>query len=359
MARKKVSEESSKVDISTTDVVLAIIEKQYGRNIMVPAEKLIEYEPKVISWSPQLDIGLGGGIPEGSWGLISGPPKFGKTTALMTLAASCQRPENGGRNCYYCKVEGRLSKKNFEIKGLNVGSSKPGYGQLFVFESTEDKILTAEDFLGIVETAVMNDPGCLVIIDSYSSLCPESVMANDFTSQSRSTTPKLLKNFCDKMGQIVPIKKAIIVGVMKEMANTSGWGSPVFSQGGNAIKFQEDWRIEVKDRKYIHPGDDKSKKAIGQQVTWNIANSALGAPGMKVISYVKYGVGIDKLRENKDIAIELELIDKSGSWFYVLPEKYGEDHKIQGDENLVNYLEENEELMEEVEKEIRSVMYGE
>jgi recombination protein RecA len=356
MARPKKADKveevvENKIKKSCFDLVRAQVEKSFGKNILKSGDAVLDEKTIIIPLSPALDIGLGGGIPEGTWGIFTGPPKLGKTTTMLSFAANAQKPEFGGRNVYYFKVEGRLSKKNLEIAGLDMS-------KLQIIESTEEKILTAEDILQIAEIAIMTDPGCVIIIDSYSSLCTNSEMSNEIKSNSRSDAPKLLYNFTRKMGQVVPLKKCIVIGVMKIIANTSGYGASEMEQGGGALKFQEDWKIRCIRKELCHLNDDKTQTATGQIVTWRILNSVLGAPGAEVTSHIKYGIGVDSVREICDIAIDMNIIVKGGSWFNILPEENEDKLKFQGMADLMEYIESNPDVFEQINTRVRNMLYA-
>lgn len=322
------------------------IEKIFGKQIISGGDLIQSETRMVIPVGPALDIGLSGGIPEGIWGIVSGPPKYGKTTTLMSFAANCQKPQYGNRNVYYLSIEGRFEARNLEIDGLI-----PYAPRFNLIRSRKDKILTAEDFLNIAEIALRGDPGCLVIIDSYSSLLTSSETEKGEVSGSiRSDAPKLLSNFSKRMGQIVPLNKCIVMGVTKRMANTSGFGSPFAEVGGNAVQFQEGVKISLKKRDYL---TDSKGKAVGQKVLWKIDNSALGPPNSEVESIIKYGKGIYKAAEIATIAVGLKLIEKSGSWYEL--EGYP---KVQGENGLFGLIEANPELEQRLYDEILSIMNG-
>jgi RecA/RadA recombinase len=320
------------------------IEKIYGKKVISGGDLLLTEKRMVIPFGPALDIGLSGGVPEGIWGIVCGPPKYGKTTSLLSFAANCQKPEYGNRNVYYLSVEGRLEDRNLQIDGLI--TTAPRFN---LIRSTKDHILTAEEFLAIAELALRGDPGCLVIIDSYASLLTNAESQKESAAGNiRSDAPKLLSNFCKRMSQIVPLNKCIVMGVTKRMANTSGFGNPFSEVGGNAVQYQESLKIVLKKRDIFV---NSKGKVVGQKVLWKIENSALGPPNSEVESIIKYGKGIYKAAEIGVLAEQLKLTEKNGSWYEI--EGYG---KVQGEAGYFSLIEENPELEAALYKQILELM---
>ena len=162
MSKVKKKKVSNKFD---TDVVSNSVVSKYGDVVSTGTDVLETINSlEVIGVSPALDIALGGGLREGSVVVMTGDPKSGKTTTALHFAAKCQAK---GKRVIYLNTEGRLSKQNFDgIKGLDPEG-------ILIVQSTDDKILSAEDFLNIVEYYINNDPGCLIITDSLSNMVPQ------------------------------------------------------------------------------------------------------------------------------------------------------------------------------------------
>jgi len=153
------------------DVVSSTIVSTYGDVVRSGSEVLNNLNSlEVIGVSPALDIALGGGFREGSCIVMTGDPKSGKTTTALHFAVKCQ---NVGKKVIYVNTEGRLAVQNFEgIKGLDTD-------KILVIESTDDRVLSAENFLNIIEYYVNNDPACLIIIDSTSSMVPKDELTGE------------------------------------------------------------------------------------------------------------------------------------------------------------------------------------
>jgi RecA/RadA recombinase len=280
------------------------IEKDLGKGIFVSGSDIIERPRMIIPVSPAIDPILGGGIPEGSWVILTGKAKCGKSVLALSFARNCQKPQFGSRNVYYLNVEGRLKKRDLEgIKGINIK-------QLRIIESTEDKILTSQDYLTIAEKILMTDNKCLLILDSISALCDEREMSGGIGTQTRGGGARLVAQFTSQMGNVVPVKGSIVICVLHLMANTSGYGSPIAEKGGNAIQYQVDVKLRAEE---VKPWP-KEGSPIGQVVTWKTYCSAIGPPGRSCESYIRYGEGIDELMEMITAGKDVGLIGGSATW---------------------------------------------
>lgn len=284
--------------------------KKYGEIIKsgnLVLEEKSDY--KIISISPALDIGLGGGVREGCWLTLTGDPKSGKTTTAMQIAANCLKE---GRKVIYIDAEGRLKDLNFQVAGLD-----PSDMQII---APVDKPLPAEVLL---ETAykLMCDPeyhGAVLIIDSISSLISEKELDGDF-SPRRAGLPKILSIFTKKIGQLLPSQRGLIIAITHFISNTAGHGKSKHSDGGIKIQYQADTRLEIgwggDGIPAVKPVVDENGKQIGQKINWKVLCSSMGPPGGNIQSYIRYGHGIDKTQEVIELALDLGLIEQRGAWF--------------------------------------------
>lgn len=322
--------------------------KKYG-NIFANAQDIIDKPKTIIPLSPKLDIGLSGGVPEGSWFLISGKEKAGKSSAALHFCATAQRPEYGGRKCYYLDAEGRLGGKILGgIQGLDLKSENG----LEIIKSTKGNILSAEMFLTIAENLIKSESEIVIVIDSASAMCTQSEMDSDeISGNTRNGGPKLLANFTRKLANVVPVQNTIVIIIQHMIANTSGYGPAFMEDGGNKIKYQADIKLRART---FSKWEDTSKKQIGQIVTWDVVYSALGAPGATVEGYIRYGKGIDTTWELIDIAVDLDLIEKGGSWFTL--SFLDEPLKVQGQNSVWQHLEDNTEHKQLLNKKVKELL---
>jgi recombination protein RecA len=324
-----------------------ILKKKYG-DIFLSADQITQKEKVVIPVSPKLDIGLNGGVPEGSWFIISGKPKLGKSTLALQFCATAQKEEYGARRCYYLDAEGRLEKKILNgIEGLQ-------QDKLTVVKSSQGNILSSEKFLTIAEQIIKTEPNIILVIDSASAMCSQSEMdSEEIKGTGRNNGPKLLAEFTRRLANVVPVQNNIVIIIQHMIANTSGYGPSFMEDGGNKICYQSD--IKLRGRTFTK-WEDNTKKQIGQIATWDVVHSALGAPGATVEGYIRFGYGIDSIWELIDIATDLDLIEKGGAWFTI---KFtGEEIKLQGQNKVWQYLNDNPELCKKLKEEIRRLCYN-
>lgn len=282
--------------------VLALIQKEYGEGIMIDAENFIQKKKLIIPISPALDGPTGGGIPEGTWTLITGLPKIGKTTLGLHILRNAQKL---GKHVYVINVEGRIKEMNLVSAGIDMKHAT-------IIESTQDKIMTQQDYLNAIELIIRNHPGCVIFIDSYSALCPEKEANEGVGTFTRGGNAALLAQFFRQMANTVPVMNTIVIGVAHLMANTSGMGAAIQEKGGMAMAYQGDVKFRAKNREFW---EDKEKNKIGQKVTWVVEYNALGAPPhQETISYIRYGSGIDEITESLEIGIDLGIIGEKGSY---------------------------------------------
>ena len=293
---------------SITPAFLKDTVKQYGEILKSGTQVMQEKKDyKVISISPALDIGLGGGQLEGSWMTLSGPPKCGKTTTAMQIAANVQKE----RKIIYVDAEGRLKGLNFQIEGLDP--------EKFIIIAPDGPPLPAEVLL---QTAyeLMSHPdyhGAILIIDSISSLIPMRELEGDMESK-RPGLPRILSTFTKKMGQLLPTQRGLVIAITHIISNPSGYGKSSHADGGVKIQYQADTRLEVGSAtgvSAIAPWIETSGERIGQVINWKVVCSSMGSPGGNIKSYIRYGKGIDKIKEVIEISQDVGLIIQAGSWF--------------------------------------------
>lgn len=323
------------------------LQKKYG-NVEISADFILEQEQEIISVSPAIDIGLSGGIPEGSWTILTGAAKCGKSSLALTIAANAQKSD---RKIFYFDIEGRLKKMNLSgIRGLDTSKEK-----FSIIRSNEETVLAAEDFCTIAEEKVKENPRCAIILDSASALASRKELDDEITANTRVLGPKILASFCRKMGMVVPAKKCIIILMVHQIANTSGYGAPWVEDAGTKIQYQMDVKLKCKNRTPNY-WEEKGKK-IGQIIDWEVVSSALGPPGQRIQNYLRYGEGIDKKWEIIAIACDLGLIDKpERSGWYTLTFLGEDGPKINGQHKVKEYFVENPNHYDDLEKQLHQML---
>tara|TARA_Y100001951_G_C11271825_1_gene259279 strand:- start:475 stop:1452 length:978 start_codon:yes stop_codon:yes gene_type:complete len=315
--------------------------KEYGDVIHDPSS-ITDQKLKIIPISPKLDIALGGGVPEGSLFIMTGPEKVGKTLTALTFCANAQQDN---RKIYYGNVEGRLRKRDIEgIKELDSDAEK-----IQIIGSTQGNILSAEKYLGIFDQIIHTQPNTICVIDSFSALASDAELTGDLTDQQVMSVQKVLAKFCRRMAPALPINKVTVVGITHLMANVStfGRGKAKVEKSGTALKYQVDVKLHASHTKPIMQGETQ----IGQTVHWQVVTSSIGPPGQKVESHIKYGRGIWKEMELADLLVDFGIVKKSGAWL-TLPN----EEKMQGKNNLATYLENNPDQYTKFENDIFSMI---
>jgi recombination protein RecA len=328
------------------------VKKAFGDNIILTGNAIVDKDVLTIPVSPSLDIVLNGGIPEGSFVVLTGQPKCGKTTTSLDFAATAQKKEyahgsfKDGRQVYYLNIEGRLKKRDLEgIPGLDLE-------RFNVIGSQQGKILHAEEYLQIAEKIINEIPGSVLIIDSYSALCTEAEITSDMDKMQRADGAKLLAKFCRKVANVIPVNKNVVIGITHLMGNPTGYGAEFKEKSGQAIAYQTDIKLRAKTFKPWTVSAESSQ--IGQEIEWQVICSALGSPGGQITSFIRYGQGIDKQTEIINLASDLGIINKGGAW-YTLSSVEGQP-KFQGTEKVRTYLLENPNIYEELYKTVKTTM---
>lgn len=293
----------------------------------------------VLSVSPALDIALGGGIREGSCVVMSGDPKTGKTTSALHFAGKCQRL---GKKVIYVNTEGRLAIQNFEgIKSLIPED-------IIVVESTDDRVLSAEDFLNIIEYYINNDPECVIVVDSVSSMVPKDELEGLIRTGVRNALPRLLSMFLKRIGGQVTKNKTVALFILHNIANTGGsrWAPAKMTDGGNMIQYQAGTNIAITHRgRWQIPKD--TGPHIGQIANWKILTSnAGGTPNSTAEGWIRYGVGIDETQEIVQIACEFRLIKSAGAWYTISCALEHKDHPVISKILKASHVSESDEDVE-------------
>lgn len=356
MSKKKVA--SGKF---SDDVISSSIVSKYGDVVRSGKEVLDNINNlEVISVSPSLDIALGGGLREGSVVVMTGDPKSGKTTTSLHFAAKCQAK---GKRVIYIDTEGRMSEQNFTgIPGLDPDN-------IIVIQSTDDRILSAEDFLNIVEYYINNDPGCLIITDSLSNMVPACELEGEVRTGVRNALPRLLSMFFKRISGTLMKNKVLLLCVTHNIANTGGspYAPSKMADCGNMLQYQAGTNMVITHRgKWQVPKD--SGPHVGQIANWLIKTSnAGGRPNSTAESWIRYGAGIDEVQEIVQIACEFRLIKTAGAWYTIQcavdepehsivskilqdnnvgdkPEDIERFFKFQGSNNVLEFLNSNKDV---------------
>lgn len=351
MAKKKTTEtkETTKktLDPNTIDKEL---KKEFGDSIFMSGSTIVENKLQIIPVSPKIDYMLGGGIQEGSFCIVTGPPKVGKTSMCLDFAGTAQQPQYAPtrfpdilRHVYFLDIEGRLLGR--DLSGIPL-LNQANFTRI---GNTPEKLLTAEDYLSILEKLVYTKPGAIFIIDSISQLCTQAYKDKDIGEKSRNNIHVMLSELTKRIAGITKINQSIIFAVTHRHANTGGGQKKWAESGGTKIQYT----VDVKLKATYCTGIMQNDEQIGQTVFWECDCSPIGPPGRKAESRFIYNIGIDKFGETIELAKDLGIImvAKGGGW-HTLPE----DIKIQGIEKVFIYLEENPDAYAEIQTQIGTML---
>lgn len=324
-----------------------------------PASSILEEDKKIISVSPSFDLATGG-VPEGCFIALTGKEKIGKTTLALWIAAKAQMDRNAnqdlcpeGRHVFYSQVEHRLKER--DLKGLE-GILNMSDDRFTLIQSSPGKILTSEDHCHRIERAVHEVPGCVVVVDSFSMLSSEAEQAANIGYQDRGKSNTIIAQLMRKIAAPLAINKCIVIGITHGMANTSGYGAAFIEKSASSLKYAEDIKLAGKGVKAWRLGEDEKAPQIGQETEWLVQFAAINAPGARVTTKFRFGIGIDETSELIDIAEEFALIEKAGAkgaW-YTLPfiDKAAEPKKYNGKEQIRKYLEEDPSRVIDLRKQV-------
>ncbi len=342
-----------KADVVVDDAAVAEAPKKKKTDDLIVSGRAWMSKPKqTIRVSPSVDIALRGGVPEGSVCIFTGPPKCGKTTTALKLAAKAQSSEyaiNGKkRHVYVYNVEHRLKPRDLEAAGIDLDHAD-------IIESQTGNILSGEDYLDIAVTKIKENPYSIHIVDSFSMLCTPEEMSGGMGKMQRADGAKLLKKFFRIAAPIIPVNNCILIGITHIMGNPSGMGGDG-EGGGYGAKYGADVKLRCSHVQRWTVGADEDSEQIGQKVFWRVESSSLGPTGVKFMSYLRYGESLDEYIELIEMCSDLDMIKKSGNWFIVDLDN-GEEKKLNGKEQFKQYLKQNPDTYNKYQTELYA-MFG-
>lgn len=334
MAKKDILEQEFGQD-HELEAVLKDIKKQYGDGaVMLLGESKVMDIETIPSGSLSLDCALGiGGYPRGRIIEIFGPESCGKTTLAIHAVAEAQKI---GLKAAYIDAENAFDRDYAEALGVNVDSllfAQPDCG---------------EDCLEIATKLISSGKIGILVIDSVAALIPRAELEGEIGDARVGLQARLMSQALRKMVGI--IKKSncccIFINQLREKIGVM-FGNPETTTGGNALKFYASIRLDVRKSTQVKDGDD----AIANLTKVKVIKNKCAPPFRKAEFEITYGQGINKFNEVIDLAINLNIIKKSGSWFY-----YENTQIAQGKNNVIEILKDNPELFEEIEQIIKDML---
>ncbi|MBN2789419.1 MAG: recombinase RecA [Candidatus Delongbacteria bacterium] len=319
--------------IKMLDHSIAQIEKAYGKGAIM---KLGEDKPvlkleAISTGSFGLDIATGiGGLPKGRIIEIFGPESSGKTTLALHAIAEAQKK---GGICAFVDAEHALDTNYAEKIGVdtkNLLISQPDFG---------------EQAMDITETLVRSNAIDIIVVDSVAALTPKAEIEGDMGDSHMGLQARLMSQALRKIAGTVSKSKCMVIFINQiRMKIGVMFGNPETTTGGNALKFYSSIRLDVRRIASIK----EKENVIGSRTRVKIVKNKV-APPFKVAEFdMIYGEGVSRVGEIIDIAVENDIIKKSGSWF-----SYGEERIGQGREKVKQNLLENQKLYNDVETKVR------
>ena len=311
---------------------IAHITKTYGTGaIMRLGESKTNLNVEAIpTGSMMLDMALGiGGVPRGRIVELYGPESSGKTTVALHIIAEAQKM---GGEVAFIDVEHALDPLYAEALGVNIDNllvSQPDSG---------------EQALEIAEALVRSGAIDVLVVDSVAALTTRAEIDGDMGDSHVGQLARLMSQAMRKLTAVISKSKcvAIFINQVREKIGVL-YGNPETTPGGRALKFYASVRMEVRRGEAIKEGGSP----IGNRTKVKISKNKVAPPFRECEFDILYGTGISRTGEIVDVATELGIIKKSGSWF-----SYGDQKLGQGRENVKNILSENEELRKEIEAKI-------
>ena len=318
------------------ETALQQIEKKYGKGAIMRLGSTASLNVESISTgSISLDNATGiGGLPKGRIVEIYGPESSGKTTLALHVVAQAQK---AGGEAAFVDAEHALDPVYASHLGVDVDSllvSQPDNG---------------EQALEITEALARSGALDVVVVDSVAALVPKAEIEGDMGDSHVGLHARLMSQALRKLTGAIAKSNTIVIFI-NQLRETVGvmYGNPKVTTGGRALKFYSPMRMDVRRVEQLKgPGNE----FIGSRTRVKIVKNKVAPPFKEAEFDIMYGTGISKVGETVDIGVNLDVLKKSGAWFY-----YGDMRLGQGRENVKTYLQQNPELMAEIEEKIRVKM---
>lgn len=317
------------------DQAILQIEKQFGKGaIMRMGDAPVQKIDVIPTGCLPLDIALGvGGIPRGRIIEIYGPESSGKTTSALHIIAEAQRL---GGTAAFIDAEHALDPLYAEKLGVNVE-------ELYVSQPDN-----GEQALDICDTLVRTAAVDVVVVDSVAALTPKAEIDGDMGDNHVGLQARLMSQALRKLAGITNKTKTCVIFInqLREKVGVM-FGNPETTPGGKALKFYSSIRLDVRKGEIIKDGD----QAVGARTKVKVVKNKVAPPFKTAEFDIIFGMGISEESCILDLAVDMDIIQKSGAWFSYNGEKIG-----QGRENVKKYLLENPQLSEEITNKIRETL---
>ena len=314
------------------EVAMSQIEKQFGKGSVM---KLGEYKAMEVEAIPtgalSLDISLGiGGVPRGRIIEVFGPESSGKTTLALHIIAEAQKM---GGEAAFIDAEHALDPVYARKLGVDIDN---------LIVSQPD---TGEQALEITEALVRSGALDVVVVDSVAALVPKAEIDGEMGDSHMGLQARLMSQALRKLAGAINKSKTVLIFInqLREKIGVM-FGNPETTTGGRALKFYASVRMDIRKTEMMK----QDGQVIGNRVRVKVIKNKVAPPFREAEFDVLYGKGISKVGNILDMAVNLDIVEKSGAWF-----SYNGQRISQGRENAKRYLEEHPDIMDEIEKKVR------
>ena len=315
------------------EAAMGQIEKQFGKGSVM---KLGEFKAMEVEAIPtgalSLDIALGiGGVPRGRIIEVFGPESSGKTTLALHIIAEAQKT---GGEAAFIDAEHALDPVYAKKLGVDIDN---------LIVSQPD---TGEQALEIAEALVRSGALDIIVVDSVAALVPKAEIDGDMGDAHVGLQARLMSQALRKLAGVINKSKCVIVFInqLREKVGVM-FGNPETTPGGRAFKFYASVRLDIRRVESLK----QDGEVIGNRTRVKVVKNKVAPPFREAEFDIIYGKGISKSGNILDLGVNLDIVEKSGSWFAYEGTRIG-----QGRENAKKYLEDNPAIMEEVEKKVRA-----
>ena len=336
MAKKETDQPQNQMEakLQALRAAMAKIEKDFGKgSVMKLGDQQIDKIDVIPSGSLGLDLALGvGGYPKGRIIEIYGPESSGKTTLAIHAIAEAQK--QGGMAAI---IDAEHAFDRFYAASLGVDVDN-------LYISQPDN---GEQALQIADQLISSAALDIVVIDSVAALTPKAEIEGDMGDNKVGLQARLLSQALRKLTATISKTNTtcIFINQLREKIGIM-FGNPETTTGGNALKFYASVRLDIRRVTAIKDGD----QVLGNQVRVKVVKNKVAPPFRKAEFEILFGQGISKVGEIIDLAVEFDVIKKSGSWF-----SYGETRLAQGRDAVKQLMLDNPELCEEIESRVRAL----
>jgi len=309
------------------------IEKQFGKGAVMRMgdAKAVRDVPAISTGSLALDVALGvGGIPRGRVAEIFGPESSGKTTLTLHVIAEAQK---AGGTAAFIDAEHALDPDYAEALGVDVEN---------LLLSQPD---TGEQALEIADMLVRSSAVDIVVVDSVAALTPKAEIEGEMGDSHVGLQARLMSQALRKLTANIQRTNTLVVFINQiRMKIGVMFGSPETTTGGNALKFYCSCRLDIRRLGSIKKGDE----VMGNETRVKVVKNKAAPPFKQAEFEILYGEGISREGELLDMGVKHGIVDKAGSWY-----SYNGDRIGQGKDNARNFLKENPETANEIERQLR------